>query len=82
MAQELLKAEEIGTLKRPKTPTKKKEVSMKKPIIWTVVITLSIVAAFIGTFIAGMNYANSLHAEREAAVKAVTSLKAQAPQNQ
>lgn len=82
-SQELLDPKEIGTAKRPKTPTKKKEVSMKKPIITTVVITLAVVAAFAGTFIAGMNYANSLHDQREAAVKAATiDLKAQTPQAQ
>lgn len=83
MSQELLKAEEIGTLKKPRLPKQKEtKTSMKKPIIWTVVITLTIVAAFVATFIGGMNYANGLHAEREAAVKAATSPKAQAPQNQ
>ena len=80
---ELLDPKEIGTAKRPKTPTKKKEVSMKKPIIATVVITLAVVAAFIGTFIAGMNYANSLHDQRDQAVKAATTdLKAHTPQAQ
>ena len=81
--QELLDPAEIGTAKRTKTPTKKKEVSMKKPIIVTVVITLAVVAAFAGTFVAGMNYANDLHEQRETAVKAAqTALKAQTPQPQ
>ena len=79
--QELLDPAEIGTAKRVKTPTKKKEVSMKKPIIVTVVITLAVVAAFAGTFVAGMNYANDLHEQKETAVKAAqTALKAQTPQ--
>ena len=79
--QELLDPAEIGTAKRVKTPTKKKEVSMKKPIIITVVITLAVVAAFAATFIAGMNYANDLHEQKETAVKAAqTALKAQTPQ--
>lgn len=82
MSKELLKAEEIGTIKRPKTKAPKKEVNVKKTIITSVVLTLVVVAAFIATFITGMNYANGLHAEREAAVKAATSPKAQAPQNQ
>lgn len=80
---DLLDPAEIGTVKRPKIPTKKKEAntSMKKPIILTVVITLAVVAAFIGTFIGGMNYANSLHDQREQAVKtATTDLKAKTPQ--
>lgn len=81
--QDILDPKDIGTIKRPKSITKKVEQkSMKKPIIFTVVITLAVVAAFVATFITGMNYANSLHADREAAVKAATSPKAQAPQNQ
>lgn len=82
MKQELLKQEEIGISKRPKMATKKKEADVKKTVITSVVITLTIVAAFIATFIGGMHYANTIHADREAAVKAATSPKAQAPQNQ
>lgn len=80
MKQELLKQEEIGISKRPKMATKKKESDVKKTVITSVVLTLVIVAAFIATFIGGMHYANTIHADREAAVKAVTSLKAQTPQ--
>ena len=83
--QELLDPAEIGTVKKPYIKKQKKEekVNMKKPIIWTVVITLAVVAAFIGTFIGGMNYANSLHDQREQAVKAATTdLKAHTPQAQ
>lgn len=80
MKQELLKQEEIGISKRPKMATKKKEQDVKKTVITSVVLTLVIVAAFIATFIGGMHYANTIHADREAAVKAVTSLKAQTPQ--
>lgn len=84
---DILKPEEIGETTRPKAITKKakkvEQVNMKKPIIWTVVITLAVVAAFIGTFIAGMNYANDLHNQREQAVKAATTdLKAPTPQAQ
>ena len=79
--QDLLDPKDIGTIKRPKTPKKKEEKSMKKPVIIAVTLTLVTVAAFAGTFIAGMNYANDLHEQRETAVKAAqTALKAQTPQ--
>lgn len=79
--QELLDPSEIGTLKRPKTPTKKKEYNVKKTITWTVITTLAIVAAFIATFIGGMNYNESLHNQRNEAVKAATAdLKDATPQ--
>ena len=69
---ELLDPKDIGTIKRPKTPKKKEEKSMKKPVIIAVTLTLITVAAFAATFIAGMNYANQLQAEKQAAVEAAT----------
>lgn len=70
--QDLLDPKDFGTIKRPKTPKKKEEKSMKKPVIIAVTLTLITVAAFAATFIAGMNYANQLHADKQAAVEAAT----------
>ena len=70
--QDILDPKDIGTIKRPKTPKKKEEKSMKKPVIIAVTLTLITVAAFAAIFIAGMNYANQLHAEKQAAVEAAT----------
>lgn len=80
---DLLKAEDIGTVKKPYIRPKKKveQKSMKKPIITTVVITLAVVAAFAATFFAGVNHANRQHADREALIQSVTKdLKAETPQ--
>lgn len=39
---------------------KNKETNMKKPIILTVILTLLVVAAFVSTFLAGMDYQKSV----------------------
>lgn len=77
---DILNVEDIGTIKRPSTPKKKVEKSMKKPIIITVILTLVIVAAFAATFIAGMKYADNIEAGKREAVQAAQQLKDPAPQ--
>lgn len=50
---------------------KKGNTDMKKQIIITVAITLSVVAAFVATFILGMNYQNSQNAQVEAKAQTI-----------
>lgn len=82
MSQELLKAEEIGTIKKLRLPKQKEtKTNMKKPIIITVIITLTVVAAFAATYQLGVNNANQAHADRAALIESVTNdLKAKTPQ--
>lgn len=52
----------------------KKENSMKKAVITTVLVTLITVAAFGAVFMAGMNYERSIHDRVKAEAKTLTAV--------